>query len=125
MSGELYARWLEELWSGDLAELDAIAGRVVSGDFVGHWPNRPGLVHGPAELASVIREGRTMFDDDLTFEVEVGPVSEGDLITARWVARGHYQGTPSEFHGHDVLRHDGEVFTEYWVLSETPSEMQG
>ncbi|QGK69228.1 nuclear transport factor 2 family protein [Allosaccharopolyspora coralli] len=120
MSDELYSRWLDQLWSGDLGSLEGIAARVVTPTFVGNWPNNPGLVHGPDALAAVVRQGRTMFDDDLTFTTEIGPVAQGGLITARWVARGHYRGKPTEFHGHDILRHDGERFTEYWVLSESP-----
>ncbi len=120
MSDELYSRWLDELWNGDLGSLEDIATRVVTSEFVGNWPNNPGLVHGPDALAAVIRQGRTMFGDDLTFTTEIGPVAQGDLITARWVARGSYRGKPTEFHGHDILRHDGERFIEYWVLSENP-----
>ncbi|MBB3662618.1 MULTISPECIES: ester cyclase [Prauserella salsuginis group] len=115
----LYERWLDDLWNGELAALESIARDVVTDDFVGHWPGRPALVTGPDQLAAVIREGRGLFDD-LSFAVDVGPVAEGDLISARWVARGHRNGTPAEFHGHDILRHDGRLFVEYWVIAETP-----
>ncbi|MBB3049557.1 hypothetical protein FHS23_000552 [Prauserella isguenensis] len=115
----LYTRWLDELWNGDLDDLESIAARIVARDFVGHWPGRPALVNGPDQLAAVIREGRGMFDE-LTFALDVGPIVDGDLISARWVAHGHRKGTPAEFHGHDVLRHDGRVFVEYWVIAETP-----
>ncbi|KMS72003.1 ester cyclase [Prauserella rugosa] len=116
---DLYRRWLGELWNGPLTDLESIARRVVTDDFVGHWPGRPKFVTGPDELAAVIRQGREMFDD-LTFEVAIGPVSEGDLVTARWLGRGHYEGTPASFHGHDILRRDGDRFVEYWVIAETP-----
>ncbi|GAA1253320.1 hypothetical protein GCM10009676_45530 [Prauserella halophila] len=61
----------------------------------------------------------------MTFGVDVGPVTEGDLISARWVAHGHYQAAATTFHGHDILRHDtlrhgGNRFVEYWVIAETP-----
>lgn len=121
---ELYEGWLDELWSGDLAELEVIAARVVAPGFVGHWPHRPGHVHGPDELARVIREGRSMFTG-LTFELVVGPIAQGELIAARWVARGEYEGRPSQFHGHDILRHDGSRFVEYWSVSEQPAEPAG
>ncbi|MEU3272106.1 nuclear transport factor 2 family protein [Saccharomonospora sp. NPDC006951] len=116
----LYERWLGELWNGDLSTLESIAADVVAPGFVGNWPGRPGLVHGPDELAAVIRQGREMFDE-LTFEAVVGPIGEGDLIAARWKGKGSYQGSPVEFHGHDLLRHDSERFTEYWVIAEDPS----
>lgn len=115
----LYTHWLGELWNGPLSELESNARRVVRDDFVGHWPGRPAFVTGPDELAAVIRQGREMFDD-LTFELQIGPVSEGDLVTARWVGRGHHAGRATEFHGHDILRHDGDRFVEYWVIAETP-----
>jgi len=120
----LYARWLDELWSGDLDELEAVAARVVAPGFVGHWPHRPGYVHGPAELAAVIRESRSMFAR-LTFELTVGPLAQGDLVAARWRADGEYEGRPSQFHGHDILRHDGTRFVEYWSVSEQPAEPAG
>lgn len=115
----MYQRWLHELWNGPLDQLEHIALELVTGEFVGSWPNRPGLVHGPDELAAVIRQSRTMFES-LRFDVAVGPVVQADLIAARWVASGRYDGAPVEFHGHDLLRHDGERFTEYWVIAEEP-----
>lgn len=119
----LYARWLDELWSGPLDDLERIAAEVVGADFVGSWPGRPAMVRGPDELAATIREGRTMFAE-LTFEREVGPVGdgrEGGLIAARWVGRGVLDGGAVEFHGHDLLRHRDGRFVEYWVLSEDPA----
>lgn len=114
---DLYRRWLDELWNGDLADLEALAADRVTRDFVGNWPMRPGLVHGPDELARIIREGREMFDD-LVFGVEVGPMTGGDLLAARWVGKGHVGGRPIEFRGHDILRIDHGRLREYWVLSE-------
>lgn len=118
---DLYARWLDDLWSGDLDRLEEIAADVVTPDFVGHWAGRPGFVHGPDELAAVIREGRQLFEE-LTFHREVGPVGapDGDLVAARWLARGVLDGQPVEFHGHDLLRHVDGRFAEYWVISENP-----
>lgn len=121
MTRELYAGWLDRLWSGPLSQLESIAAEVVAPDFVGHWPGRPGHVHGPDELAGIIREGRTMFDD-LTFQLVVGPIGEGDLIAARWLARGHYEGILTAFHGHDILRHTGGRIVEYWSVSEQPAQ---
>lgn len=115
----LYTRWLDELWNGELAALESIARTIVTDDFVGHWPGRPALVTGPDQLAAVVREGREMFDD-LSFTVDVGPIAEGNLLSARWAAHGHYRAAPVEFHGHDILRHDGRLFVEYWVIAETP-----
>ena len=73
---DLYCRWINELWAGKPGE-----GEIVSDDFVGHWPNRE--VRGPAELASIIGETQAMFET-LTFEIEVGPLVDGDLVAGRW-----------------------------------------
>jgi SnoaL-like polyketide cyclase len=120
---QLYRRWLLELWNGDLE----VAEQVVTPGFVGSWPGRPGLVHGPGELVEVIRASHALFED-LRFEVEVGPVVEGDLVAARWVGRGSYRGgmegatvaagTRVGFAGHDLLRVEDGRFAEYWVVSE-------
>jgi hypothetical protein len=114
----MYERWLHELWNGPLDELEQLARGVVTDDFVGHWPGR--TVRGPDELAAAIREGRTMFEG-LRFEIVLGPIAEGNLVAARWVGRGTFQGSPSEFHGHDMLRADGDRFAEYWPLTEDPT----
>jgi hypothetical protein len=119
---DLYRRWLDELWNGSIADLEKLAADRVTPDFVGNWPLRPGLVHGPDELARIIREGREMFDD-LAFSTEVGPMANGDLVAARWVARGHYRGSSLEFRGHDILRVTEDRFSEYWVLSEDISDL--
>lgn len=125
-----YLRWINELWNGELNQLDTIARDIVSEDFVGHWPGQPQLVTGPDALADVIRQGRLPFKD-MTFDIQLGPVVSGDIVSGRWVARGSYTagefaipgaqaeaGTPVEFHGHDFLRFQQGRFCEYWVISE-------
>lgn len=121
MTADMYRRWLDELWNGDLDQLETLAAKVVTEDFVGSWPRRPGHVHGPRELAAVIRQGRTTFDE-LRFSVHVGPIADGDLLAARWKAEGSYDARPVEFHGHDVLRLSGDRFGEYWVIGEDISD---
>ncbi|HKO84255.1 MAG TPA: ester cyclase [Actinomycetota bacterium] len=121
---QLYRRWLLELWDGNLAITD----QIVTPDFVGSWPGRPGLVHGPKELADIIRMSRAIFQE-VTFAVEVGPVADGELVAARWIGHGRYKGgmraatapagTRVSFSGHDLLRVDDGRFAEYWVISET------
>ena len=99
---ELYRRWLLELWNGDLAITD----QVVTPDFVGSWPGRPGLVHGPKELAEIIRMSRAIFLD-VTFAIEVGPVAEGELVGCPldrpWRLQGGYAGR------HRAPWHTGEL----------------
>jgi predicted ester cyclase len=121
---QLYRRWLLELWNGNLTITD----QIVTPDFVGSWPGRPGLVHGPKELAELIGMSRAIFLE-VTFEIEVGPLADDDLVAARWIGHGSYKGgmrgasapagTRVSFSGHDLLRVEDGRFAEYWVISET------
>lgn len=87
---EIYERWMD-IWNGDLD----LIGEVVSPAFVGHWPpvavDAPFDVIGPARLREMVGMSRNLFPD-LRVEVQVGPVTEGDTMAARWVGRGHYAG---------------------------------
>lgn len=111
---DLYRRWLDELWSGE----PEAAERLVSEDFVGHWPRRD--THGPAELAAMIAETRGMFSE-ITFTLEVGPIVEGDLVAARWTGVGTTPDGRTNFFGNDLLRIGGHRFVEYWAASSSGS----
>ena len=112
----LYGRWLSELWSGELA----VANEILAPDFVGHWPGEPAKVRGPEALAAVVEETHGYFDG-LTFDVEVGPIAEGEIVAARWKGEGSLRGGgPVTMHGHDLLRVESGCFAEYWALSEQP-----
>jgi predicted ester cyclase len=123
----LYRRWMLELWNGDLA----VAGELVTDDFVIHQARADGAgseeLRGPAAVVQLVRDGHAPFED-LTFEIEVGPLVEGDLVAARWAGRGRYRGglpgasapagTPVRFGGIDLLRARDGRFAEYWVSSD-------
>jgi ketosteroid isomerase-like protein len=123
----LYRRWMLELWNGDLA----VATELVTDDFVIHQARADGAGpderRGPKALVQLVRDGHAPFDG-LTFEIEVGPVVEGDLVAAGWAGRGRYRGgmpgataaagTPVAFGGIDLLRARGDRFAEYWVSSD-------
>lgn len=102
-------RWITELWAGA-----PTASEIVTDDFVGHWPDRE--VHGPEELQQIIRETRNMLSD-LIFLVELGPLSEGNLVAGRWVGTARGPDGPIRFTGNDILRlsADGQRFAEYWT----------
>jgi predicted ester cyclase len=124
---QLYRRWMLELWNGDLA----VAEELVTDDFVVHQARVDGAsseeVRGPEAVLRMVREGHAPFDG-LAFEIEVGPVVEGDMMAARWVGRGRYRGgmpgatapagTPVAFGGIDLLRARDGQFAEYWVSSD-------
>lgn len=111
---DLYRRWLEELWNGD----PSAARELVTDDFVGHWPDRE--VAGADELAAIIAETQAMFTE-LSFELAVGPIVEGDLVSARWTGRGETPDGRMSFFGNDILRLRDGRFAEYWVASSAGS----
>jgi hypothetical protein len=82
-----------ELWNGDLS----VAAEIVTDDFVVHQARADGArseeLRGPGAVVRMVREGHAPFEG-LSFEIEVGPVVEGDLVAARWVGRGRYRGGP-------------------------------
>jgi hypothetical protein len=106
----LYRRWLHGLWHGELE----IAEELIAERFVGHWPDRE--VRGRGELVDLIAETRRMFAD-LTFELEVGPIAEGDLVAGRWSGVGRSAEGAMRLFGNDLLRIEDGRFAEYWVAS--------
>jgi predicted ester cyclase len=124
---QLYRRWILELWNGDLA----VATELVTDDFLVHQARADDAsseeVRGPEAVVQMVRQGHAPFDD-LTFQIEVGPVVEGNMVAARWVGRGRYRegipgatapaGTPVAFGGTDLLRVRDGRFAEYWVSSD-------
>jgi hypothetical protein len=103
----LYRRWIQEVWSGV-----SIPDDVVAEDFVGHWPDRD--VRGPAGLTDVIAQTRGVFED-LTFEIEVGPLVDGDYVAARWVGAGRLADGEARFFGNDIVRIANGRIVEYWT----------
>ncbi|MFI1202615.1 ester cyclase [Streptomyces sp. NPDC020883] len=121
----LYRKWIEELWHADPAKMDDLAEQIAAPDFVGHWPGNK--VTGPAQLAAMVRNGVALFSQ-VRVEVVVGPLVENDLVSARWVFHGTYNGelpespvaagTDLSFAGVDIFRCRDGKFTEYWVSSD-------
>lgn len=102
----LYRRWIHELWSGR-----RVAEQLVSPDFVGHLPNRE--IRGPAGLqAEVDRTHLTL--KELSFVVDVGPIVDGDMVAARWIATGAGRNGPVRYTGNDLLRIANGKVVEYW-----------
>ncbi|PRW62826.1 ester cyclase [Actinopolyspora mortivallis] len=134
--GGLYRRWLHELWSGE-RDHERVATELVTPDFaIHHGRIRPGgaqELSGPSGLVELVRQGRAPFSE-LAFDIEVGPVVEGDLLCARWCGRGRYAGgvpgasapvgTAVEFSGNEILRFREGRFVEYWVCSDGPWLME-
>ena len=108
----LYRRWIEEMWNGD----HDVAVELVADDFVGHWPDRD--VHGVEGLLKAMAPLAQMFDS-IAFEIEVGPISDADMVAARWRGKGHSpDGESMTFIGNDLLRIVDGKFVEYWVATQ-------
>jgi predicted ester cyclase len=123
----LYERWLLELWNGD----ESVADEILADDFVVHQARaqrgESEAVRGPQAALEIVRMGRAPFPD-LTCAIEVGPIVDGDMVAARWTARGHYaggipgatapEGTEVTFGGIDIMRVESGKLAEYWVSSD-------
>lgn len=108
---ELYEQWITRLWAGE-----PVAADLVTDDFVGHWPDRD--VHGPAELQEIIAQTHAMLSG-LTFEIQLGPLIDGDLVAGRWVGSGTGEQGTMRFTGNDILRVVDGKFAEYWTGTST------
>lgn len=107
---QLYRRWLLQLWHG---ELD-VAEQLIAEDFLGHWPDRD--VRGRSALVQLIGATREVFSE-LTIQLELGPIAEGDLVAARWTGIGRSADGDMRLFGNDLLRLQDGRFAEYWVAS--------
>jgi hypothetical protein len=123
--GDLYRRWIEELWPADLDALDGLAAELFTGDFVIHQAGAR-YETGPGAAADLVRQGRAPFAG-IEVSIEVGPLVDGDLVSARWVFSGAYagglgvpapEGTQVSFGGIDIMRVEGDRIAEYWVSSD-------
>ncbi|WP_410660222.1 ester cyclase [Amycolatopsis sp. lyj-112] len=123
---ELYARW-SELWRGDFSQAEDI----LDPGFVVHQARPDGTdseaTTGPARLLPEIEQTRAAFGD-ITISVDLGPIVDGDLVSARWTMRATYSGglpgatapagTEIAFSGHDILRAADGKFVEYWTCTD-------
>ena len=116
----LWERWID-LWNGDLP----LAQEIIHPDVAVHRippPRIPDQLAGREALLAWITQTRSLFPD-LRFEVEVGPVVDGEAVAGRWVAAGTYEGgiprstapvgTSVRFHGNDIWRAEGGLIREY------------
>jgi predicted ester cyclase len=130
-SRALWDRWIE-LWNGNMENAE----EIVHPEFVLHRfppPPLPDDLRGRRALVAWVGQTRSLFDP-LRFEVEVGPMVDGDLMSGRWVADGRYRGgiprstatsgTPIRFHGNDILRTEGGMIREYWLSDDLLDLMQ-
>ncbi|MFF7314299.1 ester cyclase [Streptomyces sp. NPDC008137] len=122
----LHARW-SELWRGDFSHAE----EILDPGFVVHQARPDGsdseAVTGPERLLPEIEQTMAAFDD-ITITVDLGPIVDGDLISARWTMRAAYSGgipqatapigTRICFSGNDILRVREGRFVEYWTCTD-------
>jgi predicted ester cyclase len=119
----------KDLWNGDLR----VADQIIASDFVAHAAPLTGT--GPDEIRG--REalkgwisGIHAIVPDVTFVIEVGPITDDEYLVVRWKARGTYAGgfpgAPPEaagrdltFTGTDILRIADGKLAEYWANADS------
>ncbi|MFI9640509.1 ester cyclase [Micromonospora sp. NPDC051925] len=124
---QLTRAWVQ-LWNGDYT----LAERIISPDVRVRAALLDGgdgsAVKGPGGMVDLVGQIRSAFPD-LRFDVEVGPIVDGDHVVVRWVANGTYgggfpgataaPGTAVRFTGTDTLRVKRGLITDYWLNADT------
>lgn len=119
--------WLD-LWNGDAS----LADETVAEDFVAHMAPFTGTGLDTSQGLKNFKEtltGVRKWFPDLVFEIEVGPIVDGDHRSLRWRARGTYGGgfpgaAPDavgrevNFTGTDTLRIEAGKVAEYWANTD-------
>jgi predicted ester cyclase len=127
-SAALACPW-KDLWNGDLGSADTI----IAEDFVAHAAPLTGTgsdeIRGREALKGWI-SGIHAILPDLTFAIDVGPITDNEHLVVRWTAHGTYRGgfpgAPSEaagrqitFTGTDTPRVAGGKLAEYWANADS------
>ena len=123
----IYRRMSEEIWKQ--GNLDR-AGEFYTPDVVIHSA-RPGTPPGIAGVTATVSMLRSAFPD---LEISNQSImAEGDLLSARWIARGTHRGElmgapPTgkrvEFGGISIVRMSGGKIAEIWGESDQLGLMQ-
>ncbi|TQS47054.1 ester cyclase [Cryptosporangium phraense] len=116
-----------DLWNGNLSQTP----KIIAENFVSHaaplFGGAPGDAAGRESLEAWVGGAHQVFSG-LTFEIQVGPIADGDFVVVRWLARGTYAGalpgTPAEprevsFSGTDILRLEDGLIAEYWANADS------
>jgi len=119
----------KDLWNGDLGVTD----QIIAEDFVAHAApltgTGPDAIRGREALKGWISSIHTILPD-LTFVIEVGPITDDEHLVVRWKAQGTYAGGFSgaapeaagrqvTFTGTDTLRVADGKFAEYWANADS------
>ncbi len=123
---KIYDDWMQ-IWNGDYDKISS----MISGDFVGHWPEND--VQGQSELEEMIKMTRGFFYN-IEFKPIITPVIGDQKISGHWemtaLYQGNMEGAKAEkgslvtFKGMDILIFKDGKCVEYYVLSDMFSLMK-
>ena len=114
---ELWSRWIEALSSKDLRQVEEIAGKMYTQQYVLHNPGLPDLGRGPAAAKAFAHYVIATYTDILlTLEDFFG---EGDRTAARTTVHVTESATGQKviYPVLNIMRWDGEKIAERWELS--------
>lgn len=128
----IYIQWMKA-WNEDASVVDSIA----SESCIVHQKRTDGKssydFKGPEALKNIITEGLALFDQ-AKMTVEVGPIEEGEYVSARWTFTGKFKGgvpgakaekgKEMTFHGMDIFLIKDGFIQEYWVSSDVLDLME-
>lgn len=123
---QIYQQWVKA-WNEDVSVLD----EMTADDCTVHQARTDGKSsderRGPEALKGIIADGRAYFTD-VEMTLEVGPISDGAYVSARWKFSGVYNGKmpvaqadpekKMSFHGMDIFRVENGKVKDYWVSSD-------
>jgi len=119
----------KDLWNGDLS----LTEKIIAADFVAHAAPLTGTggdeIRGREALNAWVGGIHAVLAD-LSFVIEVGPITDEEHLVVRWKARGTYRGgfpgaSPDAegreitFTGTDTLRIAAGQLAEYWANADS------
>lgn len=114
----IYRRWVDA-WNGETSAID----EIISNDFIFHREHGQAEIRGREELRALIAGSRAIFSE-LSFEIQIGPLVDGEWVVARNQAEGIYKGgmpgatakagTKMLLNGIDMLRIKDSEIIECW-----------
>ena len=119
----------KDLWNGDLS----LTNTIIAEDFTAHAAPLTGTGTDQIRGRQALNEwvgGIHAVLADLTFAIEVGPITDEEHMVVRWKAHGTYRGgfpgaSPEAagrevtFTGTDTLRIAGGMLAEYWANADS------
>lgn len=123
---EVYHLWVDA-WNGDSRKVKDIAAEQCTIHQIRTDEESVTDKAGAEALKGIIDKAKVLFDR-VSMTVDVGPIEEGEYVSARWTFSGNYlggmPGAQAEvgkrvaFSGNDMLRIKEGMITDYWVTSD-------